>query len=43
MPRLGLAGEGESPYQKEQVLKANTAAIGIERKRGWRLMRGKKK
>ena len=43
MPRLGLAGETESPYQKEQVLKANTASMGIERKRGWRLLRGKKK
>ena len=43
MPRLGLAGETESPYQKEQVLKANTASMGIERKRGWRLLRGRKK
>ena len=43
MPRLGLAGETESPYQQEQVLKANTANVGIERKRQWRLLRGKKK
>jgi MoxR-like ATPase len=43
MPHLGLPGETESPYQKEQVLKANTASVGIERKRQWRLLRGKKK
>ena len=42
MPRLGLEGETESQYQREQVLKANTAAIGVERKRGWRLLRGRK-
>ena len=43
MPLLGLPGETETPYQKEQVLKANTAQVGVERKRQWRLLRGKKK
>ncbi|HEU5317369.1 MAG TPA: hypothetical protein VFX49_14760, partial [Chloroflexota bacterium] len=43
MPQLGLPGESESPYQKEQVLKSNTARMPLERRGGWRLLRGKKK
>lgn len=43
MPQLGLPGEAESPYQKEQVLKSNTARMPLERRGGWRLLRGKKK
>ena len=41
MPQVGLPGETESPYQKEKILRANTAAQAEPRK-GWRLLRGKK-
>jgi MoxR-like ATPase len=36
LPRLGLAGEEESPYQKEQILPANTAQQEAAQRR-WRL------
>ena len=40
MPRLGLPGEEGSPYQKEHILKANTARQEPERRR-WRLLSGR--
>ena len=36
LPRLGLAGEEGSPYQKEQILPANTAQQEAAQRR-WRL------
>jgi len=42
MPHIGLPGETESPYQAEQILKANTLESEVKKRRGWRLLRGKK-
>jgi MoxR-like ATPase len=43
MPVIGLPGEAERPYEAENILRANTASLGPEKKRrGWRLLRGKK-
>ena len=42
MPHIGLPGEAESPYQAEQILKANTLESEVKKRRGWRLLRGKK-
>jgi hypothetical protein len=40
MPRLGLPGEEGPPYQKEHILRANTARQEPERRR-WRLLPGR--